>query len=100
MIRAPLTYCSFTTEAGCLGVLVLEGDLGPEQAVRKAWRLGLNPGGQVLTVVLPLDIPEKNYLQCFENRHRLLAPEEARELLKGKPIREWEEAEADVAGAQ
>jgi hypothetical protein len=87
--RVPLTYCSFVKET-CVGVVILDGALEPAAACKQAWRLGLNPGGEVMVVILPPDIEQRDFDRCFENRNRLLSPSDARELLDARPIREWE----------
>ena len=96
--RIPLTYCSFADDFRCRGVLILEGALSPVEAARRAWELGLNPGGQLLCGVYPEELPEKEYLRGFENRNRLLSPTEARDLLGGKSVREVEEQGEHLEG--
>ena len=87
--RIALTYCSFVKEI-CVGVLVLDGAHDPISASKTAWALGLNPGGELMSIVIPPETPERLYLAMAENRNRLLRPDEARELMEAKPIREWE----------
>lgn len=55
-----------------LGVAIVEGR-GILTATEQAWRLGINPGGEVLA--MPCDAPAEQY------RNRLLAPSEARVLV-------------------
>lgn len=88
--RLPLTYLSFVGEEGNRGVLVLDGTMDPATAIKTAWRLGLNPGGEVMCINIPDDLGQREYSALLENRNRLLRPDEARELLEAKPIREWE----------
>ncbi len=104
MSRLPLTYCSFADPDRCLGVLILDGELDPMMASMTAHLLGLNPGGELLAVTVPADAPDRFYQAALENRCRLLSPWEARELLEGKSIREWEaelgETHGPGAGAE
>lgn len=88
--RSPLTYCSFATDEGCRGVLILDGALDPVEACKQAWRMDLNPGGDVMVMVTDDQVSQRDYERLFENRNRLLAPHEARELLNAKPVKEWE----------
>jgi len=48
----PLFYLSFASEAGFLGVAIVEADDFLD-AVKCAHELGINPGGQVLGFPLP-----------------------------------------------
>lgn len=88
MSRAPLTYCSFATEAGCLGVLVLDGELTPRQASAAAWLLGQNPGGELLAIPVPSDVSEAHYAILLANRGRLITTEEAARLFGAKRVAE------------
>jgi len=102
MARLPLTYCSFANDTTCLGVLILDGSLNPVQAARKAWALGLNPGGELLVFAIEpnhTDVTEREYLAMLENRNRLLTKWEARELFQAKSIGEIkDEEEAEQHG--
>jgi hypothetical protein len=94
MNRQPLTYCSFASETECLGVLILDGELNPLEASFRARVMGCNPGGELLAIPVAAespDVSDREYLQMFENRGRLLSISEARELIDGMSIREWEE---------
>lgn len=88
--RLPLTYLSFVGDEGNRGVLVLDGALDPATACKTAWQLKLNPGGEVMTIIIPDDLGQREYDCLLENRNRLLRPDEARELLDAKPVSEWE----------
>ncbi len=90
---APITYCSFADdEEGFRGVLILDGHLDPMAASLTARMLGLNPGGQLLTVTVSAGaIPTEEHEAMLANRGRLLNAEECRRLLGGKSLREWEE---------
>lgn len=90
MIREPLTYCSFVGGSRS-GVVVLEGELGAVQACVRAHELGLSPGGEMLIVIVPLDIEDRDYFRLVENKNRFLSQAEARELLDAKSVSEWEE---------
>lgn len=93
-----LTYCSFADLPGCLGVVILEGELDPVQAARKAQHLGINPGGQLAAVSCTdadPDVPQHIFAAMAANVNRLISPEEARQLFEAKTV--WEHrAEEDL----
>lgn len=49
-MKTELFYLSFGTEAGWLGAVFVEAQ-DFKAAVRRAWDLGINPGGEVLGFV-------------------------------------------------
>jgi hypothetical protein len=77
VIRIPMTFCSFCDDERNLGIVVLDGTLNAKQAADRATELGINPGGEVLTLPVPSYMPEALYLVHFENRNRVIPIEEA-----------------------
>ena len=51
-------YLSFADDDGFKGVCVVEASDGIE-AVKKAHRLGINPGGQVMITLIPREVHDK-----------------------------------------
>ena len=88
---ADFTYVSFALSESCLGVCVLEGRLNSSGAAQEAHRLGINPGGQLLTIPFSdgdSDISEGAREVMRANTNRLISPEEARTLFEAKILRE------------
>lgn len=50
----PRFYISFATDAGFLGATVVRGE-NPEDALKNATAVGLNPGGEAAIVEVPPD---------------------------------------------
>lgn len=89
-----ITYLSFATEPKCLGVVVLPGSLDPLVAINRAAILGINPGGEVLTMTCSEADPDVTLAEfevMWSNRERLIPPEEARKLFQAQTIAEIEE---------
>ncbi len=70
------TYCSFASESGFLGGLVLEGWLSPIQAATTAYALGVHPGGEMVAIHAPEDLPKAIDQWHAERVGRLLSMEE------------------------
>jgi hypothetical protein len=92
-----VTYCSFVDKVEgsneCVGICILEGHLDAVQAAKKAWALGVNPGGEMLAMAChetDSDVPPHVFEAMWEQRHRLLHYSEARELFEARTIREWQ----------
>lgn len=86
-----ITYCSFANSNGCLGVVILDGDLDVIEAAKEAHRLNLNPGGQVLAVSCSetdSDVPGWLFEAMWNNKNRLITSDEARVLFDAIPIKE------------
>jgi hypothetical protein len=82
-----LFYMSFA-DNGFLGAVVVEAH-GPVTAMRKSHRLGINPGGQVLTIQVPdhVTVPK-------EAMNRLLTKEQVNQYLGlGETLGEFEQRE-------
>jgi hypothetical protein len=76
-----LTYCSFATEAGCLGICIFDGELDPVQACRRAWSLKINPGGELMAVSFSVDtVPPDVLSNMLDNLDKLLPKETAVQL--------------------
>ena len=59
----------------CLGVAIVEGD-SAQEAIRRCWKIGINPGGQVLSIGVSLD-DERAILEINKyGLDRLIPPEE------------------------
>lgn len=90
-----LTYCSFADDTHCLGVVILEGALDPLQAARRAGELGVNPGGELLSVSCTdeePDVPAEIFEAMAANTNRLIPVDEARLLFRTRSLREHNEA--------
>jgi hypothetical protein len=58
-----------------LGCCLVEGkDI--REALRRAWALGINPGGEVMGVPLAQEVMEEHYPESGGWRERLLSPKE------------------------
>lgn len=89
-----VTYCSFASNGGCLGVCILNGFLDPVQASKEARRLKINPGGELLAVPCKEtdeDLPPYAFETMWVNRNRLIPVEEATVLFDAKSIRELDD---------
>lgn len=53
----PLLWLSFADDDGPRGVVLIEAEDVKDAAV-KCWKLGINPGGQIMAVVIPPGDPE------------------------------------------
>ena len=94
-----VTYCSFAEPGKCLGVVVLTGELDVVTSAQLAWKLGINPGGQMMAASCKEtdpDVPTEIFEAMWVNRDRLIPGDEARELFEAKSIREFEEEAANV----
>lgn len=84
----PLNYLSFANDERLLGAILMRGtDL--VEMVKRAHRLGVNPGGQVLAVVVPDELAVKIGPESLD---RLLSIDEIETILG--PIETLGEAEA------
>ena len=91
-----VTYCSFVEGVVCLGIVVLTGFYATAaEASQQAWLLGINPGGEMLTVrVNEGDISAEEFEAYWDNRDRLLGVVEAKKLFEAfdfKKVREHKE---------
>jgi len=85
-----LSFCDPDKPAGeqFLGVAIVEAEPGSTdretvaRAIRRAWALNINPGGEVMTTCLPDD---SLHLIPATARNRLLSKEEAEDV--GRPQR-------------
>lgn len=57
----PLLWCSFVKDNKFQGVVITEAD-NVEEASKKLWKLGVNPGGEIMAFVLPRDRNEATQL--------------------------------------
>jgi len=86
-----VTYCSFACDDpsnSC--VVILEGAYTPDEASRRAWRLHLNPGGELLAEPIKEDDPDVSswlFDTMWANRHRRLSHDEARKLFDCVPLK-------------
>lgn len=67
------TWCSFAAESGWLGAVILEGHLSAAEAIAEASRLGINPGGECMSMHVPLGLQEESHARLA---NRLLSLEE------------------------
>jgi hypothetical protein len=71
-----LWYLSFAAGGRCLGITVVAAD-DAKGAVKASWRLGLNPGGEIMIIRVPPDretIPEiVSYLNRLVPAEEVLA---------------------------
>lgn len=70
------TFCSFASDDGWLGALLLSGLRTPTEAVAAAYQLGVHPGGEVLVLHSPEGLPEHFHEWHRANLNRLLTREE------------------------
>jgi hypothetical protein len=88
-----VTYCSFADPGKCLGIVILEGNIGVIEAARKAHRLNINPGGEVVAVFCKEsdnDIPKEIFEAMWNNQNRLIPVDEAKVLFDAVSRREYE----------
>jgi|SRR6188508_3304691 len=88
-----LTYCSFADDDGCLGIVILEGELLPAAAAKRAHTLGVNPGGELLA--LPViegdhELPPGMFERMAGLTNRLFSKDEAVVLFEARSIRDYE----------
>jgi hypothetical protein len=91
-VRA-VTYVSFSIPRKCLGVLILEGELGVVEAALEARRLNISPGGDVLAVSCKEtdeDVPKEAFEVMWANRNRLIPDTEACILFDAASYKDWE----------
>ena len=70
------TFCSFASDDGWLGGLLLDGHRSPLEAATAAYQLGVHPGGEVLVLHSPNDLPESIHAWHRANVNRLLTEAE------------------------
>ena len=91
-----VTYCSFAVKDGCLGVCILDGELNAVQAAVATHSLGINPGDGELFVVsckeTDEDVPQEIFQAMWDNRNRLITPDDARALFDAQSLKELDEA--------
>jgi hypothetical protein len=88
------TYCSFVQAGKCVGACILEGAFDAIQASKVSWRLGINPGGELMVITFretDPDIPPDLLEAMLANVGRFVPVEEARELFQAKTMRELRE---------
>ena len=73
-------YLSFATQTDFLGGVIVQGGSVIE-ATKEAWRLGINPGGEVLGVEVPPEFPLPP-----DMTNRLLAKDEVMTRLRSEKI--------------
>lgn len=83
------TYCSFVQAGKCVGACILEGAFDAIQASKVSWRLGINPGGELMAVTFKEtdpNIPPEVLEAMLANVGRLFSVEEARELFEAERV--------------
>lgn len=100
-----VTYCSFAGPERSFGIVILHGVLDAVRASLICHSLRVNPGGELITVpitkaeFLSADSgTEAQWDAMWNNRNRIVPPEEARALFDAKPMREFEEPPVLVHG--
>lgn len=86
-------WMSFSGEDGPRGVVLMEAE-DQRSAIKKALKLKINPGGQVLFFEMPKDDPECSKEWDSFEKDRLYSPKEMKDIGKRvkttKEIFEWE----------
>lgn len=70
------TFCSFASEEGFLGAVLLRGWLTPIQAACTAYALNLHPGGEMVALHSPEEVTDEMDEWHEQNVGRLLTVED------------------------
>lgn len=86
-----ITYCSFAIPDKCLGICILRGKLNPIEASIQAHSLGVNPGGQLLTIPCKEtdnDVNPELFERMWNSADKLISVEESKILFDTASIKE------------
>jgi hypothetical protein len=91
IVMRSITYCSFAGSEGCRGIIVCHGDVGVIEAAKRAHRLGINPGGEIMCLCCREGkTPKEIFEAMWNNVDRLIPVEEAKVLFDAVSKREYE----------